>query len=196
MIRKVRQIMWSIEVSDHESEEEINQALLDEVDFDYIRECIARLKAVIEKYGPFTEVEERSEDSDPTAFTKTFHKRRGWICDELASVDPLKVWTVKWDPVNGYSYLTNGYQFEDTKQGIVEIKTWYIAEKNFKPVDDKLFTINTEFVIWQSIAEDEDADDEDTDECHYMLNIWEIIDSDDLSDQAIILELTSELYDY
>lgn len=182
--------MWSIEVSDHESEEEINQALLDEVDFDYVRDCIRRLKGVIEKYGPLTEVEERTEDSDPTAFTRTFHERRGWICDELASVDPLKVWTVNWDPINGYSYIINGYQFEEKKQRIVEIKTWYIAEKNFDQMDEKLFKIDTEFIIPQLVTDSQEDDP------YYVVDIWHMIDSDDLSDQEIILEITSELYDY
>ena len=181
--------MWTIEVSEDASEEEVNQAILEEVDFDYIRECIARLKVVIDKYGPLTKVEEKTENSDPTTFTKTFHERRGWICDELTSIDPLKVWTVLWDPINGYSYLTSGYEFEETKQRIVEIKTWYIAEKNFDPVDEKRFKIDTEFIIWQTVTDSEDGD-----EPYYVLDIWDIVDSKDLSDEAITLELTSELY--
>jgi hypothetical protein len=183
--------MWSIEVPKDAPDEEINKALLEEIDFDYIRECIAKLKGIIEKYGPLTEVEERTEDSDPQAFTKTYHDRRGWICDELESVDSLRVWTLNWDPVNGYSHLINGYQSNRDGINRIESKAWFIAEKNFEPVDDKLFTIDTEFVIWQTIDDDEDAD-----ESHYILDIWEILDSDDLSDHAIILEITSEIYDY
>jgi len=101
--------MWTIEVSEDASEEEIDQAILEEVDFDYIREQIVKLKLVIEKCGPLTEVKERTEDSDPTALTKTYHEKRGWICDELSSVDSSRVWTLSEDPVNGYSYLLNGY---------------------------------------------------------------------------------------
>jgi hypothetical protein len=181
--------MWTIEVSEDASEEEINQAILDEIDFDHIRECVAKLKGVIAKCGPLAEVEERTEESDPTAFTRTFHEKRGWICDELASIDPLKVWTVLWDPINGYSYLTSGYEFEETEQRIVEIKTWYIAEKNFDPVDEKRFRIDTEFIISQTFT-----DSQDDDEPYYVLDIWHIIDSKDLSDMAITRELTSELY--
>jgi hypothetical protein len=181
--------MWTIEVSEDASEEEINQAILDEIDFDHIRECVAKLNGVIAKCGPLTEVEERTEDSDPTAFTRTFHEKRGWICDELASIDPLKVWTVLWDPINGYSYLTSGYEFEETEQRIVEIKTWYIAEKNFDPVDEKRFRIDTEFIISQTFTDSQDGD-----EPYYVLDIWHIIDSKDLSDMAITRELTSELY--
>jgi hypothetical protein len=181
--------MWTIEVSEDASEEEINQAILDEIDFDHIRECVAKLKGVIAKCGPLAEVEERTEESDPTAFTRTFHEKRGWICDELASIDPLKVWTVLWDPINGYSYLTSGYEFEETEQRIVEIKTWYIAEKNFDPVDEKRFRIDTEFIISQTFT-----DSQDDDEPYYVLDIWHIIDSKDLSDMAITRELTSDLY--
>lgn len=136
-------------------------------------------------------MEEQSEDSDRSAFTRTFHERRGWICDELASIDPLKVWTVNWDPVNGYSYLSGGYQFEDTEQRIVEIKTWYIAEKSFDQVDEKLFTIDTEFIVWQTVT-----DSEEDDEPHYVLDIWNLIDAEDLSDDAIVREIISEIYDF
>ena len=183
--------MWTIEVSENASEEEVNQAILEEVDFDYIRDCIARLKGVIKRYGPLAEVEEQTEDSDPPAFTRTFHERRGWICDELASIDPLKVWTLNWDPVNSYSYLSNGYEFTGPTQtqGIVEVKTWYIAEKNFERVDEKLFTIDTEFIVWQTIT-----DSEEDDEPYYVLDIWDLIDVDDLSDDVLVCELTSEIY--
>jgi len=180
--------MWTIEVSEDASEEEIDQAILDEIDFDHIRECVAKLNGVIAKCGPLTEVEERTEKSDPTAFTRTFHEKRGWICDELASIDPSKVWTVLWDPINRYSYLTSGYEFEETEQKIVEIKTWYIAEKNFDPGDEKRFKIDTEFIVLQMFTDSQE------DEPYYVLDIWDIFDSKDLSDVAITRELTSELY--
>lgn len=85
---------------------------------------------------------ERTEGSDLTWFTKTYHERRGWICDELASVNPLRVWTLNWDPINGYCYLSIGYRFSEVQEGIVEIRTWYIADKDFEQVDDKLSTID------------------------------------------------------
>lgn len=181
--------MWSIEVSEDASEEEVIQAILEEVDFDYIRECIAKLTDIIEKYGPLTEVQERTEASEPTSFTKTFHEKRGWICDELESVDPSKVWTLKWDPVNGYSYLSNGYEFTGPTQtqGIVEIKTWYIAEKSFAL--DSL-SIDTEFIISQTIADDEDGDDQP----YYVIDVWELVGCEDWLDEKILSYLSEPYY--
>ena len=180
--------MWTIEVSEDASEEEVIQAVLKEVDFDYIRECIAQLKDVIEKYGPLTEVQEATEGAGSSAITKTYHEKRGWICDDLASVDPLKVWTLSDDPVNGYSYLMNGYYFNEVEPRRHLIRTWYIADKSFEKVDDKLFTINTEFRIWHEIADTEESDD-----TFYIIDIWDLIGSDDLSDEAIAGAL-SDLY--
>ncbi len=180
--------MWSIEVSEDASEEEVIQAVLDELDFDYIRECIVRLNDVIKKYGPLTEVQEATEDADSSDFTKTYHEKRGWICDDLASLDPLKVWTLSDDPVNGYSYLMNGYYFNDLEPGRHPIRTWYIADKSFEKVDDKVFTINTEFRIWQEITDEEESDD-----TFYIIDIWDLVGSDDLTDEAIAGAL-SDLY--
>ncbi len=59
-----RENMWRIEVSEDASEEEVIQAILEELDFDYIRESIAQLNDVIENYGPLTEVYEATEDAD------------------------------------------------------------------------------------------------------------------------------------
>jgi hypothetical protein len=189
--------MWSIEVSEDASEEEVIQAVLDELDFDYIRECIAKLSVVIQLHGPLAEVEERTEGSDTTSFTKTFHETRGWICDELESVDPSKVWTLKSDPVNGYSYLSNGYEFTGPTQtqGIVEIKTWYVAERSFvlnalkdmgvEIERDRLFTIDTEFIISQTITEDEDRNDQP----YYVIDVWELVGCEDWSDEEILTYL-------
>lgn len=69
--------MWTIEVSEDASEEEVIQAVLEELDFDYIRECIAQLNEVIEKYGPLTEVQEATEDTHSSAFTKKYARRLG-----------------------------------------------------------------------------------------------------------------------
>ena len=68
--------MWSIEVSEDASEEEVIQAVLEELDFDYIRECIAQLNDVIEKYGPLTEVQEAAEGADSSPFAKTYHEKK------------------------------------------------------------------------------------------------------------------------
>ncbi len=159
------QQMWSIEVSEDASDEEVTAALLEEIDFDYIRECHAKLTNLIEVYGPLTEVDE----------------------EEVASVDSSLVWTLKSDPVNGYSYLINGAHTED---GIVENKSWFLAEKPFEPADEKLFSINIEFIIWQ-----ETIDSDDDSDPYYVLDLWELMDSDDLSDEAIT-EVISDLYDY
>jgi hypothetical protein len=159
--------VWTIEVSEDASEEEVIQAVLKEVDFDYMRECLAQLNDVIRKYGPLTEIKEGAEDSDPSAITKTYHEKRGWICDDLASIDPLKVWTLSDDPVNGYSYLMNGYYFNEVEPRRHPIRTWYLADKSFEKVDDKLFTINTEFRIWQEITDAEESDD-----TFYFIDIW------------------------
>jgi len=78
--------VWTIEVSEDASEEEVIQAVLKEVDFDYMRECIAQLNDAIRKYGPLTEVQEATEGADSSEFTKNYHEKRGWICDDLASV--------------------------------------------------------------------------------------------------------------
>ena len=180
--------MWTIEVSEDASEEEVIQAVLKEVDFDYIRECIAQLNDVIEKCGPLTEVQEATEDADSSAFTKTYHEKRGWICDDLASIDPLKVWTLSDDPVNGYSYLMNGYYFNEVEPRRHLIRTWYLADKSFEKVDDNLFTINTEFRIWHEIADTDESDD-----TFYIIDIWDLVGSDDLSDEAIAGAL-SDLY--
>ena len=180
--------MWTIEVSEDASEEEVNQAILKELDFDYIRECIMKLNGIIEKYGPLTEVKEQTEDSNATVFTKIYHEKRGWICDELETVDPLRVWTLSGDPVNGYSYLSNGYYLNDDKPSRHQTKAWYIAEKCFEKVDDTFFTIDTEFIIWQ-----ETTDAEEDGDPFYVIDIWELIDSDDLSNEAILGAL-SDLY--
>ena len=180
--------MWSIEVLVNASEEEIEEALLEEVDFDYVRKCVAILKGIVEKYGPFKEIQEKNENSKTGEFVKTYHEKRGWICDELASIDPLKVWTLSDDPVNGYSYLMNGYFFNEAQGGRHAIRTWYIADKSFEKMDDKLFTINTEFRIWHEITDAEESED-----TFYIIDIWELVGSDDLSDEAIAGAL-SDLY--
>ena len=103
--------MWSIEVLVNASEEEIEEALLEEVDFDYVRKCVAILKGIVEKYGPFKEIQEKNENSKTGEFVKTYHEKRGWICDELERIDSRKVWTFYDDFINENSYLNSGYEF-------------------------------------------------------------------------------------
>ena len=181
--------MWTIEVPEDASEEEVKQALLEELDFDYIRECITKLNDVIEKYGPLVEVKEQKEESAPNAFVKTYDEKRGWTCDSLESVDSSLVWTSFEDPVNGYSYLANGYIFNENERSIHNLKTWYIADKCFEKVGDEWFSINTEFIIWQTTPDSTPEDD-----FFYVLDLWEFIGSDNLSDEVIIEETTSEIY--
>lgn len=72
--------MWSIEVSSEASEEEINQTLLEQLDFDYIRECVAELRLVVQKYGPFKEIQERTEGVSTDEYTRTYdEKEAGFV---------------------------------------------------------------------------------------------------------------------
>ncbi len=169
--------MWSIEVSSEASEEEIEQTLLEELDFDYLRECVAELKMVVEKYGPFKEVLERTENTSTEKFTRIYDQKRGWICDQLASIDSRKVWTLIVDRWNGISWISSGYSQESS--GAKEITSWFIADK---PVEDEDANIhpNTEFIIEIYYEDDEDE------ESYFSLDLWELIDLDDVSNEAIM----------
>lgn len=171
--------MWSIEVSSEASEEEIDQALLEELDFDYIRECVAKLKLLVERYGPFNEVKEKNENTSAQEFTKTFDDKRGWICEELESIDTRKVWTLVVDQWNGYSWIHSGYSQESS--GAKQVTSWFLAEK---PIDEEeVVYSNTEFII-RVIYTDEEGDE--VDEGYFALDLWSLIDTDEVSDQAIM----------
>ena len=147
--------MWTIEVSSQASEEEIDQALLEELDFDYIRECVAKLKLLVEKYGPFNEVDDN---------------------DELESIDARRVWTAVADQWNGYSWIHSGYSQESS--GATLVTSWYVAEK---PVEqEEVVSFNIEFIIGVNYTDDED------DEGYFALDLWSLIDTDEVSDQAIM----------
>ena len=169
--------MWSIEVSSDASEEEINQALLDELDFDYIRECIAELRMVVEKYGPFKEVQERTENTSTDELTRTYDDKRGWICDELESIDTRRVWTLVVDQWNGRSWISSGYSQESS--GAKHVSSWFIAEKPIEQEETIVYP-NTEFIIGVTYEDDED------DEGYFALDLWSLVDSDEVSDQAIM----------
>ena len=169
--------MWSIEVLSDASEEEINEALLEELDFDYIRECVAELRTVVEKYGPFKEVQERTESTSADEFTRTYDDKRGWICDELESIDTRRVWTLVVDQWNDLSWISSGY-FQESS-GAKQVSSWFIAEKPIEQGETILYP-NTEFMIEIIYTDDED------DESYFGLDLWSLIDSDDVSDQAII----------
>ena len=179
--------MWSIEVSVNASEEEIEEALLEEVDFDYVRKCVAELKGIVEKYGPFKEIQEKNENSRTGEFVKTYHEKRGWICDALERIDSRKVWTFSEDLVNEYSYLISGYLFVGPKDrpSYHEIRSWFISEKS---CEDSLLTVNTEFIIFQIFT---DSDDDDDSEYYFRLNLWDLIEADNLSDKDIIGVMSS-----
>jgi hypothetical protein len=169
--------MWSIEVLSDASEEEINEALQEELDFDYIRECIAELKKVVEKYGPFKEVQEGSESTSTNDFTRTYDDKRGWICDELESIDTRRVWTLVMDQWNARSWISSGYSQESSPPKFVT--SWFIADKPIEQGETILYP-NTEFVIGIKYTDDED------DEGYFALDLWSLVDSDEVSDQAIM----------
>ena len=169
--------MWSIEVSSEASEEEINQTLLEELDFDYIRECVAELRMVVEKYGPFKEVPERTESTSAEEFTRTYDDKRGWICDQLTSIDSRKVWTLIVDRWNGISWISSGYSQESS--GAKEITSWLIADKPIEDEDTSIYP-NTEFIIEIYFEDDED------DQGYLALDLWELIELDDVSNEAIM----------
>jgi hypothetical protein len=73
----------------------------------------------------------------------------------------------------------NGYFFNEVEPRRHAVRSWYVADKRFEKVADKFFTINTEFRIWQEITDTEESDD-----TFYIIDIWELVGSDDLSDEA------------
>jgi hypothetical protein len=173
--------MFSIEISSETSEDEETEALREELDFDYIRECVSGLKRIVNTYGPFKEVKEKNDETVKGEFARTYDNKRGWICDELESVNPKNVWTFFHDPVNSYSYLVAGYYFTNAKDGPSrhEIQSWFIAEKPFEESVD-FFSINTEFVI------DVIYTDDDENTGYWALDVWELIEIDDVSDEDIL----------
>ena len=177
--------MWSIEVLVNASEEEIEEALLEEVDFDYVRKCVAILKGIVEKYGPFKEIQEKNENSKTGEFVKTYHEKRGWICDALERIDSRKVWTFYDDFINENSYLSSGYEFVGPKDrpSRHEIRSWFISEK---PCEDSLLHIDTEFIILQIFTDSDDDGD-----YYFRLNLWDLIGADSLSDKDIIGVMSS-----
>jgi hypothetical protein len=169
--------MWSIEVSSEASEEEINQTLLEELDFDYIRECVAELRMVVEKYGPLKEVQERTENTSAHEFTRTYDDKRGWICDQLESIDSQRVWTLIVDQWNGMSWISSGYSQKSS--GAKEVSSWFIAEKPLEQEDTSIYP-NTQFIIEINYEDDEG------DQGYFALDLWELIELDEVSNEAIM----------
>lgn len=52
-------------------------------------------------------------------------------------------------------------------------------------MDDKHFTIDTEFIISQTITEDEDRNDQP----YYVIDVWELVGCEDWSDEEILTYL-------
>jgi hypothetical protein len=169
--------LWSIEVSSDASVEEMNEALLEELDFDYIRECVAKLKIVIEKYGPLKEVQERTENTSVNELTRTYDDNRGWICDELESIDSRRIWTLVVDQWNARSWISSGYSQESS--GAKLVSSWFIAEKPIEQ-EESIQYATTEYVIGIIYTDDED------DEGYFALDLWDLIDFDEPSDQQIM----------
>jgi hypothetical protein len=81
------------------------------------------------------------------------------------------------DQWNGCSWISSGYSQESS--GAKEVTSWFIAEK---PIDleETILYPNTEFVIGITYEDDEDE------EGYFALDLWSLINSEDISDQAIM----------
>jgi len=172
--------MWSIEISESASDEEIREALLEAIDFSYIRKNVSELSNLVKEYGPFREITEKDEESRTEEIVRTYHDRRGWICDELSNSDSRVVWTNFLDPVNGYSYMVSGYHFVGVKDKPArhEIQSWFVSNKPH--IGEDLY-LDTDYHI--SISYN------DSDEDYFpeiSLRLWDILDALDLSDQALV----------
>ena len=182
--KKMTDLPLQIEVPEDASDEEIHKALLEGVDFNYIRESVEKLKGLVDRYGPFNEIEERQESSDKNVLTRTYDERSGWVCEGLESIESARVWTIVCDQWNGYSWISNGYQ-EYFNRGAAVVETWFISEKPY-PTNNPHVSVNTEFIInTNEIDSDGNIIDDGSDFYHRVV-IWDLIDSDDLSDEDII----------
>jgi hypothetical protein len=172
--------MFSIEISSEASEDEETEALREVLDFDGIRECVSGLRRIVNTYGPFKEVKEKNDETVKGEFARIYDNKVGWICNELESVNPKNVWTFFHDPVNGYSYLVAGY-FTNAKGERYrnEIQSWFIAEKPFEEAGE-FFHVATEFIFEVIYTDDDDNPG------YWRLDLWELIEIDDVSDEEIL----------
>jgi hypothetical protein len=177
--------MWQIEVSENASEEEIKEALLEQVDFEHIRDSVTALKGIVAKYGPFREIQEENENSKSNELVRTYHEKRGWTCDALEQIDGRKVWTYLNDPINGYSYLSNGYLFVGPKDrpSLHEIQSWFISEK---PSEDSDLYVETEFIVSHYFTDSDEEGD-----FYFRLNLWDLIGIEHATDIEIIRQMSS-----
>jgi hypothetical protein len=167
--------MWSIEINEDASEEEITSALLSEIDFDYVREKVADLRNVVEKYGPFKEIQEKTEQTPIGEPTKILNKKGDWVCEGISDLDPLKVWTCYNDFMNGYSFISPGYSEEPGRFNIV---SWFISSNAVQDVDKDLVPA-TEYYIPHY---DEDGEVV----LEYRLDLWFLIKEAEASDEDIL----------
>ena len=167
--------MWSIEINEEASEEEIESALLSVIDFDYVRECVGRLRIVEEKYGPFKEIKEKTEQTPEGDPTKVLNNNGDWTCEGISSLDPLKVWTLYNDPLNAYSFISPGYS---EKPGKFNIVSWFISSSAVQDIDKDLVP-TTEFYISLCDESGEVVSD-------YRMDLWDLVSVQELSESAIL----------
>jgi hypothetical protein len=172
--------MWSIEISENASDEEIREALLEAIDFNYIRKNVTELGNLVNEYGPFREIAEKDEESPTEEIVRTYHDRRGWICDDLSNIDSRVVWTNLLDPFNGYSYMVSGYQFvgERDTPSRHEIQSWFISNRLY--IGENMY-LHTDYHLSVSYN---DSDGDYFPEI--KLRLWDLVDAPDLSDQALV----------
>jgi len=176
-------MLGEINVPAGASEEEIELALLSEIDFDYVRENVEKLRTIVKKFGPFQEILEKTEKSKLNEFTRTVNNDSGnWVLNGLEKLDTSKVWTERWHPYHNYSWIVSGYE-KTQKKDQSYVKSWYISEKEI-PSNEKI-SGDTEYQI--NIFDD----DSDYSENYRVISVWELIDIEDLSDQVIINNLIS-----
>lgn len=178
--------MWSIEISENASDEEIREALLEAIDFNYIRKKVTELGNLVNEYGPFREIAEKDEESSSEEIVRIYHDRRGWICDELSKIDSRVVWTNFLDPFNGYSYMESGYHFvgERDTPSRHEIQSWFISNK---PYVGERMNLVTDYHL--SVSYNDHDHDNDSDGDYFPrieLRLWDLVDATDLSDQALV----------
>lgn len=172
--------MWAIEISESDSDEEIRKTLLEVIDFNHIQKCTSELSNLVKEYGPFKEITERDGESQTEELFRTYHERRGWICDSLSTINHNLVWTNFIDPFNGYSYMVSGYDFVGVKDEPARhaIQSWFLSNK---PCTKDDLHVTTDFHISVSYT---DSDEDYFPEIN--LRLWDLIDAADLSGHVIV----------
>lgn len=176
-------MLGEINVPTGASEEEIELALLSEIDFDYVRENVEKLRTIVKEFGPFQEILEKTEKSKPSEYTRTLnHDSGNWVLNDLKKLDISKVWTERFHPYHNYSWIVCGYE-KTQKKDQSYVRSWYISEKEIS--SNEKISVDTEYQI--NIFDDDSDDSEN----FRVISVWELIDIEDLSDQVIINNLIS-----